>query len=53
MDTVGRRQAALLADILGPSAQQEEIIFAENFLICLEEFREVWSQALTHTLEGS
>lgn len=53
MDTVSRRQAALLADILGPSAQQQEIIFAENFLICLEEFREVWSQALTHTLGGS
>ena len=51
MATGGRRQAALLADILGPSAQQEEIIFAENFLICLEEFREF--QALTHTLEGS
>ena len=33
METVSRQQAALLADVLGPSAQQQEIIFAENFLI--------------------
>lgn len=52
METVSRQQAALLADILGASAQQQEIIFAESFLISVWK-SSVRSQVLSHALEGS